>query len=339
MVKRVKLSFVPGLEIEFTNRERALKQIEEIAERGTRFPIVVFGPEGCGKTSWLLQGVEVFREWGFGVIYFNPLRKVFEIEVGIESLKQHVLEVLKSISSDYALARFVWNIIDFAKKAIELGKRKLAIIIDDVFQYISARESSFIIKGLLELIEYPPRSYDVIIAITATSEGVSRTEIGRHLWAWLKPMWNMSKKGFRELYEKIPGDKLLFEDIWKLTGGNPRLLAQLYELKWDVEYVIKSFVESRKLITFMSSLSSDEREWLFKAIEDPDTLLTKEKIFLLNKLVELNLVIDAIPARDEKSWVDEPPLERDLELGIGKHIAWQTPLHREAVRKALVEVE
>jgi len=37
--------------------------------------------------------------------------------------------------------------------------------------------------------------------------------------------------------------------------------------------------------------------------------------------------------------VDRPaPPERDLELGIGKHVAWHTPLHREAVRRALQEV-
>jgi hypothetical protein len=37
------------------------------------------------------------------------------------------------------------------------------------------------------------------------------------------------------------------------------------------------------------------------------------------------------------SWIDEPPRERDPELGVGKYIAWQTPLHREAVKKALEE--
>jgi len=53
----------------------------------------------------------------------------------------------------------------------------------------------------------------------------------------------------------------------------------------------------------------------------------------------LNLIVDGIAFRDQYLWIDEPPPEKDLELGIGRHIAWQTPLHREAVRKALVEVE
>ena len=55
----------------------------------------------------------------------------------------------------------------------------------------------------------------------------------------------------------------------------------------------------------------------------------------LYKLVEMNLIVDAIEGREGWCWVDEPPPERNLELGIGKHVAWQMPLHREAVRRAL----
>ena len=54
-MKRISLSLAPGFEVEFTDRERALRQVYELAERGTRLPLVVFGPEGCGKTAWLLQ--------------------------------------------------------------------------------------------------------------------------------------------------------------------------------------------------------------------------------------------------------------------------------------------
>jgi Archaeal ATPase. len=50
---KIKLIFVSGLEVEFIDRERALKQVEELAEKGTRYPVVVFGPEGCGKSAWL----------------------------------------------------------------------------------------------------------------------------------------------------------------------------------------------------------------------------------------------------------------------------------------------
>jgi len=72
MVKRVRLPFTPRIEVEFTDRDRGIKQIYEIGERGTRFPIVVFGPEGCGKTSWLKQATVILGEMGFEVFYVNP---------------------------------------------------------------------------------------------------------------------------------------------------------------------------------------------------------------------------------------------------------------------------
>jgi hypothetical protein len=42
-----------------------------------------------------------------------------------------------------------------------------------------------------------------------------------------------------------------------------------------------------------------------------------------------------MPERRQEHWIDEPPPQKDLKLGIGKRMAWQTPLHREAVRRAL----
>jgi predicted AAA+ superfamily ATPase len=54
-VRRITLDLLPSLQVEFTDRDRALKQVEEWAERGTRFPIVIFGLEGCGKTAFLRQ--------------------------------------------------------------------------------------------------------------------------------------------------------------------------------------------------------------------------------------------------------------------------------------------
>ena len=136
--------------------------------------------------------------------------------------------------------------------------------------------------------------------------------------------------------KKIPGQKPTFENIWKITGGNPRMLAQLYEFEWDVELVTRNLAESKKLDTFISSLSNDEKKWLSEAIIDPDTLLANDRISLLNKLVELNLVIDAVPERDQRIWIDVPPPERDLKLGIGKHISWQIPIYKESIKKVLM---
>jgi len=55
-MERIKLPFTPGLEVESMDKDRGLNQIRDFAERSTRLPVVVLGPEGCGKTSWLRQG-------------------------------------------------------------------------------------------------------------------------------------------------------------------------------------------------------------------------------------------------------------------------------------------
>jgi len=124
--------------------------------------------------------------------------------------------------------------------------------------------------------------------------------------------------------------------VWLLTGGNPKILEELYRVSWRVSELLNDAVESRMLRVFVGNLTSAERMWLREAVEDPDTsLFTRERMLLMNKLVELNLVIDDVPMREDYLWIDQPPPEKDSELGIGKYVAWQTPLHREAVRRAL----
>jgi predicted AAA+ superfamily ATPase len=333
---KIKLSFTAGLEVEFVDRERAIKQVEELAEKGTRFPIVIFGPEGCGKTAWLKQASFILRELDFEAIYIDPLYKDFIANTDTSEAVKKLAEAVAEVIS-VAQVKLATLALDIMRDLISVWRKKrVAMLIDEVLQAIGLDKAQIYVKSLLNLIEYPPASYDAIVSIIATSEGITRGKIGRHLWALLKSMWNMSKSGFEELYEKIPGQKPPFENIWKITGGNPRMLAQLYEFKWDVELVIRNLPESKKLNTFISSLSNDEKKWLSEAIIDPDSLLTKDRIPLLNKLVELNLIIDTVPERDQRIWIDVPPLERDLELGIGKHVAWQIPLYRESIKKVLM---
>jgi hypothetical protein len=334
-IERVKLSFVPGLEVEFSDRDRAIRQVLEWSEKSTAYPVVVFGPEGCGKTAWLKQASLVLEKQGFDVIYVDPLRREFIAYTDIKEAVDRLLEAVAD-TTGYAHIKLAELIIYLANQLLKRWKRKrIAVLADDVFQAIGIERSEAYVKALLNTIEYPPEPYEKIVIIVATSEGVSRARIGRHRWAWIMPMWNMSRKGFEELYEKIPDPKPGFEEVWKLTGGNPDMLRKLYLTKWSADDVIMSLIESKGLRTFVSSLSGDERRWLCEAVEDPDTLYTRERIPLLHKLVELNLIVDEMAFRDLELWIDEPPPERDLELGIGRLAAWQTPLHREAVRKVL----
>jgi GTPase SAR1 family protein len=336
-MRRIKLSFVPGLEVEFSDRDRAIRQVYEFAEKGTRFPIVIYGPEGCGKTSLLLQAIEILKEMGYSIIYFNPLRRRFEAEAGIESIRQMILDRLKRVSAEYEFARLIWSVVDLVIEVLKLGKKRLAIVVDDAFQYLDPREAATVVKSLLEIIEHPEENYERIVVIVATSEGLSRFEIGRHRWGELIPMWNMSRKGFEELYEKLPRPKPSFEDVWRFTGGNPYMLSLLYRYSWRVDTVISIIVSEKGLTRWFVGLW---REWLEKVVEDPDTVsdpgFPQE---LRDELVKRNLIVHHLRVRDPELWIDEPPPERDPEIGVGKENAWQIPLYREAVKRVLAKAK
>jgi hypothetical protein len=79
-----------------------------------------------------------------------------------------------------------------------------------------------------------------------------------------------------------------------------------------------------------------EAMWkIAKVIKKEDLGVVMEGLSLLNKLVELNMVVDSITYRDHLLVDRRAPPQKDLELGVGEHVAWQTPLHRDAIRKAV----
>ena len=87
-MKRIKLELAPGVETEFVDRDRALAQLAEWAEKSTRWPVVIFGPEGCGKTAFLRQAAAMLREFGYDVFYLHPLDRVFAAEVDDPTLRR-----------------------------------------------------------------------------------------------------------------------------------------------------------------------------------------------------------------------------------------------------------
>jgi hypothetical protein len=102
-------------------------------------------------------------------------------------------------------------------------------------------------KMLLNIIEHTPEPYERIVIIATTSESFPRWRVGKHRWAWMKPMWNMPKRGFEELYERIPGPKLSSKEVWRLTGENSEASKTLYMNKWNVEQVINVVIRSKRI--------------------------------------------------------------------------------------------
>jgi hypothetical protein len=333
-MRRITVRFA-DLDIEFVDRDVALRQVEDWANRSTWYPVVIFGPEGCGKTAFLRQTVEVLRELDYNVLYLHPLDRIFMAKVDEPDVKSLFLDLVRQTLADEKWGRIALAVFDLVRELLRRRKRKVAVIADDVFQAIGLDNAAAYVKGLLNMIEHPVYDYEKIVILVATSEGLSRSEIGRHRWAHLKPMWNMSREGFQQLYEKVPGPKPPFNEVWKWTGGNPNVLRELYMAGWSRDAVVAQLIREKRLTP---NFIARWRIWLEKAVNDPEALWSPDvPEELIKQLVERNLIVYNIYEREQIFWVDQPPPERDPELGIGKDVAWQTPLHREAVRKALQE--
>jgi hypothetical protein len=133
----------------------------------------------------------------------------------------------------------------------------------------------------------------------------------------------------------VAGAEASFKEAWRWASGNPRMLVRLYENRWSVEEVVLRLMREKGLT---AEFVRRWGRWLEAAVEDPETLWAGDvPEELIRELEARNLIVYNMYDRDPYFWIDQPPPERDPELGIGKNVAWHTPLHREAARRALKE--
>ncbi len=167
----MELELAPGLVVEFVDRERALGQVEEFAEEGTRWPVVVFGPEGCGKTAFLRQATAMLRDLGYDVFYLHPLDRVFSAEVDDPDVKRLFLDLVRRTLEDERWGRLAMAVFVLTREVLRRRRRKVAVIADDVFQAIGLDKAAVYVKGLLNMIEHPQYKYENLVVLVATSEG------------------------------------------------------------------------------------------------------------------------------------------------------------------------
>jgi predicted AAA+ superfamily ATPase len=87
------------LEVEFVDRDKAVKYVYELNEKSTRLSLV-YGPEGCGKSAWLKQLAEILKKLKFDVIYVDVLRKEFTTH-DVEEIVSKLSKVIADDTSSF----------------------------------------------------------------------------------------------------------------------------------------------------------------------------------------------------------------------------------------------
>ncbi len=310
--------------IQFVDRKQELNQLTDLAFKGYPFPIAIYGPEGCGKTTLLKVLIEHISRYSDVVALYVDALEEKELNRAILAPSTSIWSILESFSSlipiGVNLAKNIMSLIRLIYERISLKNKKLVIVVDDVYRAIGFEDVDRYTKMLYEWIGYLHQKYDIesVCIVLTTSEGVSKRILSRHTYVHIYMIWNLPRKGFEELVQQLEVPSSVgVDELWYLTGGNPRALIEIAALRWNVKKWC-SYLFERRVLPSIEDLDKDR---LRRLVEDPDSdwSLARE---LENRglMIELtrSLAIGYIP-------------REDVDLGIGSRWAWQLPIYRKLV--------
>ncbi len=142
------VEIAPGVKTELVDRDRALAQLVELAERSTWASVVILGPEGRGKTAFLLQVASALWELGYDVFYLHTLNRLFTADVDDADVKTLFVDLLRKTLEDEKWGRLALAVFDLTREILRKRRRKIAIVADNVFQAIGLDKAAYV-KDLL----------------------------------------------------------------------------------------------------------------------------------------------------------------------------------------------
>lgn len=315
---------VLGRSICFVDRVFEVARLFGLAKGVHPVPIAVYGPEGCGKTTLLRYLIHKLDAQGYTVVYVDALAQ--DVREALAIPRVDVEEFAESIARDLgfpistAISRLVARVVEELWARLKLFGRGLVVAVDDVYKAIGLENVDRYTKMLYEWISWRAPSYRVgnLLVLVTTSEGISKRVLARHTYVDIYMLWNLDLEGYREFVEQLnPHQKP--EDLYTVTGGNPRLTIEVARYGWSIERVMNMYRD--RIASTVKDLQID-RAKLKALAKDPDIDPETAK-----KLEEAGLMIELFRSSSLT------PAPRDPALGIGDRWAWQTPLYRDIAIK------
>lgn len=329
--------------IRFVDRIPEIKNLEEFSKYPRPEPLYIYGPEGCGKTRLLKEYVKIFK--GIG-IYIDALEesnieRSLLISPSLEKLESIITTFIETINRPIGktLATLFIQLLNEISKKVRLKEENILIAIDDITRAIGLNKIDWYVKWLYETISKISEKYEpkTVTIIATTSEGISLRRIVKHRHAMIRLLWNLEFDHFKELSRELKREisEDFIYDLWNYTGGNPgRLIEIALQYRWKLKTwyeELKKRLETSRVITKIKVRKLISQ--LEETLKDPDTLYynpTEKLLKLYDILEEQNLMINITP-----TLLSERKLEANLELGIGKHYAWQMPAYKKALEELI----
>ena len=316
VIKKIEEYKIPELNIKFINRFFEIEKfLNLLLNLKISWNFVIYGPWGCGKTEFFRLLTKVLDEFeDFVVTYVNLTEiELDRVIINVKpDVKNVIIQLVKDVNGDILKIIFhVYELIKRTFKKLNLVNKFVIFIIDEITKSLDRYRISIrdFVSGIDKLIHDITKEFKLrkmcLILITSdqTASIMFRREIGKSLDMYM--MWHLSKNASNELLKEL-NCSLDYDQIWKLAGGCPRIVIDLWRNNWVVEHVL-DIILRLCLDIYQVAKDLNELNYLKQIVEDIDNvipILSQEtytpKQVLTKILFDKNIIISLLP---ESRWL------------------------------------
>lgn len=327
---------VPDLNINFINRENEFEKFLELiryyeeADPINSLIYVISGPWGCGKTEFAKALTHVLRGVDNIIIsYMNLPRSSIKEEffaTTSKSLAKIIEDLVRELLGDRVKLLFhIYDVIRYIAERVKLKEKKIILIFDEVT--IALEKYKISVRDLIagvgkEIYDLAWKYHCQINIVFLTSELTTmyyfKREEGKNLLVY--QIWHLNKKSFEQLLLEL-NCLINFETLWKLTGGNPRAIYELFSYKWNLEMWLNRMIETTSSV--LKEFCRIRNIALTKVFEEIKEKINKIDELEMHPIWDLLLKYNIVTQLYSK-WLDEKPRKT---YWIGKYAAFQMPVY------------